>query len=141
MASDLSYVACIKDGLSCCVCFELCVDPHTPKDLNCPHVICEVCLKRLMKGRAIDCPQCRLITRVPEKGVAALKTNLGIRNLAETHQRHAQKKDQQIQSSLSTISHRAKVPVGLINNYWVFSIINALFQQVMFFQLINKFAT
>ena len=108
-----SYVASIDDGLSCCVCFELFVDPHTPKDLNCPHVICQVCLKRLMKGRAIDCPQCRLVTRVPEKGVAALKTNLGIRNLAETHQRHAQKqkKDQQIQSSLSTISHRAKVPI------------------------------
>ena len=106
-----SYVASIEDSLSCCVCFELFVDPHTPKDLNCPHVICAVCLKRLVKVGAIDCPQCRVITRVPEKGVAALKTNLGIRNVAETHQRHLQKKDQAIQPPSLIISQVDKVPV------------------------------
>ena len=106
-----SYVTSMADGLSCCVCFELFVDPHTPKDLNCPHMICQVCLKRHVKDGAIDCPQCRVITRVPKNGVAALKTNLGIRNLAETHQRHAQQKEKTIQTSSSTIKHGNKVPV------------------------------
>ena len=92
MAQSLTYVTSALDGLHCCVCAELFVDPHMPKDLHCPHVICEVCLTRLVKNGAIDCPECRLITRVPEKGVAALKTNLGIRNRAETHQQHEQKR-------------------------------------------------
>ena len=90
-----SYLASMEEELICCVCFELFVDPHTPKDLSCPHVICVLCLDQLPVSldNALECPQCRVVTTVPEDGVAALRTNLGMRNLAEKHRKHLQKHD------------------------------------------------
>ncbi|XP_072032912.1 uncharacterized protein [Amphiura filiformis] len=84
-----AYFASIEEELTCCVCFELFVNPHIPKDLDCPHVICEQCLAKLSKEGIIDCPECRVVTMVPTNGVSALKTNLRVRNLAEKHQRHS----------------------------------------------------
>ena len=84
-----AYFASIEEELTCCVCFELFVNPHIPKDLDCPHVICEQCLRKLSREGSIDCPECRVVTMVPMDGVSALKTNLRVRNLAEKHKRHS----------------------------------------------------
>ncbi len=84
-----AYFASIEEELTCCVCFELFVNPHIPKDLDCPHVICEQCLTKLSTEGIIDCPECRVVTMVPTDGVSGLKTNLRVRNLAEKHKRHS----------------------------------------------------
>ena len=83
-----------EDDLICPVCFELLKDPNTPKNLDCPHVCCAVCIQKLIEGerKIVDCPECRHITRIPEDGVNAMKTNLRLRNLAEKHDENMTKK-------------------------------------------------
>ena len=87
MAHAYNYVASLEEELTCCICTELFIDPHTPKDLQCPHVICVICLGRIATaGNVIECPQCRVITTLSSSsGVAGLRTNLSLRNLAEKH--------------------------------------------------------
>ena len=80
-----AYVTSVEDELTCCVCFELFVDPHSTRELICPHVICELCLKKLMKEGCVECPKCRVLTNVPKDGVIAIRTSLALRNLAEKH--------------------------------------------------------
>ncbi len=79
-----------EEDLTCPLCFELFVDPHIPKDLDCPHVVCQMCLKDMVKGmkRIITCPECRRKTRVPQGGIRSLKTDLRLRSLAKKHQDH-----------------------------------------------------
>ena len=79
-----------EEDLTCPLCFELFVDPHIPKDLDCPHVVCQMCLKDMVKGmkRNITCPECRRKTRVPQGGIRSLKTNLRLRSLAKKHHDH-----------------------------------------------------
>ncbi|XP_072045122.1 E3 ubiquitin-protein ligase TRIM22-like [Amphiura filiformis] len=79
-----------EEDLTCPLCFELFVDPHIPKDLDCPHVVCQMCLKDMVKGmkRIITCPECRRKTRVPQGGIRSLKTNLRLRSLAKKHHDH-----------------------------------------------------
>ena len=92
-----AYIASIEEELTCCVCYELFVHPHTPKELNCPHVICELCLKLLVKiGAIIECPNCRVITKLPKDGVPALRTNLGLCNLAEKHVKYLKRQQCEI---------------------------------------------
>ncbi|XP_072015965.1 uncharacterized protein [Amphiura filiformis] len=85
MAGSFSDVA--QEDLTCPLCYELFVDPHVPKILDCSHVCCQVCLKRLVKGgkSTIYCPECRQTIHVPQGKIPALKTNLRIRSLAEKH--------------------------------------------------------
>ena len=65
------------------------MDPHIPKDLECPHTCCQVCLHNiatLNPGQPITCPmKCEQKTCVPAGGVSKLRTNLHIKNLAEQH--------------------------------------------------------
>ena len=92
MATPFSEIA--KEELSCPLCYELFLEPHNPKDLNCPHVCCQICLKRLVilsedrQQLYLDCPECRQKTTVPPGGIAAMKTNIRLRSLAEKHQQH-----------------------------------------------------
>ena len=73
-----SFSALAKDVLSCPVCFEQLKDPHTPKELDCSHVCCVLCIQKMIEGGrlTVDCPECRHVTRTPKDGVTAMKTNL-----------------------------------------------------------------
>lgn len=89
-----TYEDSVEEDLSCPLCFELFVDPHTPKELDCPHINCLVCLEQIINGwrPTLECPECRAKTVVPPGGVTNLKTNLRIRSLAEKHQSHMKRK-------------------------------------------------
>ena len=77
-----------KEDLSCPVCFELLRDPYTPKLLDCPHVCCALCIRKMIEGgkENIECPECRQLTRIPDGGVDEMRTVLRVRSLAEKHQ-------------------------------------------------------
>ena len=112
-----SYLARAEEDLSCPLCLELFVDPHTPKQLECPHVYCQVCLEKMVEGglQVVTCPECRAITRVPPKtptsdgGIADLKTTLRLRSLAENHCKHTE--NQQASPSPETGVKQSKVPI------------------------------
>ena len=64
----------LEDQLTCAVCLE----PYTnPKLLQCFHVFCENCLKRLARqtpqGQVVECPNCRHPTSLPQNGVPGLR--------------------------------------------------------------------
>ena len=82
-----SFIRAAEDDLSCPVCFELFVDPHTPKILpSCGHVCCEVCLNKMTAGMCDKkCPECRRVVIIPKDGVASFLTNFRLRSLAENH--------------------------------------------------------
>ncbi|XP_072046118.1 uncharacterized protein [Amphiura filiformis] len=82
-----AFAEAAEDELSCPVCFELFVDPNTPKILPaCGHVCCEVCLKKMVAEQmAQTCPECRKEICLPKGGVTSLLTNFRLRNLAEKH--------------------------------------------------------
>ena len=92
LKSDLSsFLEDAEEELSCLVCFELLMDPHTPKNLECAHVCCALCLQGLLqKSPKVECPQCRHMTTVADSKVSSLKTNLRLRNLAEIYHKHSQ---------------------------------------------------
>ena len=47
-----SFIPDAENELSCPICFELFVDPNTPKNLPvCGHVCCEVCLEKMVAGK------------------------------------------------------------------------------------------
>ena len=77
-------------NLSCPVCLENFVGDHIPKDLDCPHVCCLQCLNELPSAimGGLKCPICQTITSLPQGGVTSLRTNLVVRNLAETLHMH-----------------------------------------------------
>lgn len=93
-----SYMESAEEDLTCPLCMEYFVDPHTPKELNCPHVYCYQCLVQLVgsENQNITCPECRQVTRLPKKtrkskgSVASLKTQLRLRSLAEKHMAHSE---------------------------------------------------
>ena len=90
-----SFSGLVQDDLSCPVCFELLKDPNTPKELDCPHVCCALCIQNMIEGGrpTVDCPECRHVTRIPKDGVTAMRTNFRLRSLAEKHEEHVTKKD------------------------------------------------
>lgn len=100
--AEASFIQAAETELSCPVCRELFIESHTPKDLQCGHIICAPCLKQVVRtvrdiGNRIKCPECRTIMIIPTGGVDALRTNFKIRNLAEKHPKdkpdHAPKKN------------------------------------------------
>ncbi|XP_072034378.1 uncharacterized protein [Amphiura filiformis] len=93
LKSDLSsFLEDAEEELSCLICFELHMDPHTPKNLDCGHVCCAICLQDLLgKDPNVHCPACRHVTTVPDSQVTSMKTNHRLRNLAEIYHKHSQK--------------------------------------------------
>ena len=85
-----SFSDLAQSDLSCPVCFELFKDPHTPKELDCAHVCCALCIQKMIEGErlTVDCPECRNVTRISEDGVTAMRTNFRLRSLAEKHEDH-----------------------------------------------------
>ncbi|XP_072022579.1 uncharacterized protein [Amphiura filiformis] len=113
-----SYITSAEEELSCPLCVELFVDANTPKQLDCPHVYCQKCLIKMVKGGlcVISCPECRAVTRVPPKtpvsegGVAALRTSIRLRNLAENHLKHTEQHRVGDASSKETVQTICYVP-------------------------------
>ena len=73
----------LEDQLTCGVCLETF---SNPKMLDCAHVFCEGCIKRLVtKKHSVTCPNCRKSTTIPGgvEGVAALQKAFYISNLTE----------------------------------------------------------
>ncbi|XP_072020178.1 tripartite motif containing 13-like [Amphiura filiformis] len=93
MASTSGFAETVERSVTCPICFEFFVDPHVPKDLECPHTCCQVCLQNIVTlnpDQPITCPmRCAKKTSVPVGGVKNLRTNLNIRNLAEVHPNYA----------------------------------------------------
>ena len=89
---DLStFLADAEGDLTCPICFELMRDPHTPKNLNCGHVCCLVCLQTMTQNsRNVQCPTCRFITCTAGIQLQNMKTNWHVKNLAETYHKHSQ---------------------------------------------------
>ena len=77
----------VEDELSCPICCELFIDKRIPKVLDCRHDVCQICLQSLTEDRTVKCPQCRLITTLESGGIAELKPNYRVRNLAEIYSR------------------------------------------------------
>ena len=75
----------LEDQLNCPVC----LDTYTnPKQLQCQHIYCQQCLRRLVErdqqGQLVlICPNCRQVTPVPANGVAGLPAAFHINNLLE----------------------------------------------------------
>ena len=75
----------LEDQLNCPVCLDTFTDP---KQLQCNHIYCRQCLRRLVdrdqQGQLIlTCPNCRQVTPVPANGVAGLQPAFHINNLLE----------------------------------------------------------
>ena len=80
----------MEEGLSCHICYNLLKEP---KDLDCPHVYCLLCLQEWVKKKpTIECPECRYITIVPKGGLANLKTNLRLKNMVDNYVQGADKR-------------------------------------------------
>ena len=65
----------VEDQLNCSVCLDIYTDP---KLLQCLHVFCKTCLRKLVfrdeHGQLVlSCPNCRHITPVPANGVTGLQ--------------------------------------------------------------------
>ncbi len=80
----------VEDELNC----SICLDTYTnPKLLQCFHVYCQGCLKRLVfrdqQGQLIlTCPNCRQVTPVPAGGVAGLQSAFHINRLLGIMEEH-----------------------------------------------------
>ncbi len=48
---------------------------RAPKLLPCSHTLCLGCLKELVKGPKMDCPECRTRNTVPKGGAKGFPTN------------------------------------------------------------------
>ena len=83
------FTQAAEHTITCPICYEFFVGAHTPKDLDCPHVLCEVCITKMAQmqhGQPLSCPLgCAVKTEIPPAGVKSLKTNLQLKNLAEEH--------------------------------------------------------
>ena len=75
----------VEDQLNCSVCLDIYTDP---KLLQCLHVFCKTCLRKLVfrdeQGQLVlSCPNCRHITPVPANGVAGLQPAFHINHLLD----------------------------------------------------------
>ena len=98
MASTSSFLCSTEEDLTCPICLFLFIDPCVPKQLSCPHTYCKLCLEQLLpKSRPpiVRCPECRKCTKVPERNVSNLPTNVRLQSLAEKHKQHAEKRTEE----------------------------------------------
>ena len=102
----LKFVSAAESDLACPICFQYYVSPHDPKNFSaCSHICCILCLKEMTKdgSKAIECPQCKQLSILPDQGVDGLHTCLTVRNLAEKHPEGIKQRVQQMQSDLRNI--------------------------------------
>ena len=90
--SDFSLTKAVEEELLCHLCYDLLKDP---RDLECPHVFCLLCIKKIIGNSVtIECPECRHVTFVPTDGMDSLKPNLRMRNMIEKFTSHTRKADE-----------------------------------------------
>ena len=83
----------LEEFAECAVCLEPYDDSnHKPKFLECHHTFCFHCLTTLTNTTPgirykIQCPTCRISTRLPVDGVAGLQTNFYLEHLQITSKR------------------------------------------------------
>ena len=75
----------VEDQLKCSVCLDVYTDP---KLLQCLHVFCQTCLRKLVfrndhEQPVLSCPNCRQITPVPANGVTGLQPAFHINHLLD----------------------------------------------------------
>ena len=75
----------VEDQLNCSVCLDIYTDP---KLLQCLHVFCKTCLRKLVfrdeQGQLVlTCPNCRQNTPVPANGVVGLQPAFHINHLLD----------------------------------------------------------
>ena len=102
----LKFVSAAESDLTCPICFQYYVIPHDPKNFPaCSHICCLLCLKEMTKdgSTAIECPQCKQSSILPDQGVDEFHTCLTVRNLAEKHPEGIKQRVQQMQSDLRNI--------------------------------------
>ena len=58
---NVSFQICLELLLSCQICLEEFEEngDHVARILPCSHTVCEKCLKQLIRGNNIECPECR----------------------------------------------------------------------------------
>ena len=90
-ASIKDYSAKIlEEDLTCYICYDLL---REPRDLECSHVYCLLCLQEWVEKKPIiECPECRYITIVPQGGLGNLKSNLRLKIMAEKYAHGVEKK-------------------------------------------------
>ena len=74
-----------QDLRKCSICtlkFDL--RKHVPKNLPCGHVFCVVCVKLLVKGNNVPCPNCKELHSLPSRGVEGFGTNHAITGILGT---------------------------------------------------------
>ncbi|XP_072034986.1 uncharacterized protein [Amphiura filiformis] len=87
--SEFSLTKAVEEELLCHLCYDILKDP---RDLECPHVFCLQCIKKLVVSTVtIECPECRHVTFVPTNGIDMLKPNLRMRNMIEKFSAHIKK--------------------------------------------------
>ena len=85
----------LEDQLNCPVCLDTFTDP---KQLQCNHIYCRQCLRRLVdrdqQGQLIlTCPNCRQVTSVPANGVAGLQPAFQTNHLLDILKEHKKAKE------------------------------------------------
>ncbi len=91
--SEFSLTKAVEEELLCHLCYDILKDP---RDLECPHVFCLACIKKLVVNSVtIECPECRHVTFVPTNGMEMLKPNLRMRNMIEKFSAHINKNERQ----------------------------------------------
>ena len=71
MSESLEYI------LACQICLEDFEETgdHVPRILPCTHSLCEKCLKHLVQGDIVECPECRKKHTVADNEVKTFPQN------------------------------------------------------------------
>ena len=103
----------VEDEITTC---SICLDTYTdPKLLQCFHVYCQDCLKRMViqdqQGQLIlTCPSCRQVTPVPAGEVAGLQPAFHINRLLGIMEEHKEKDDGSAHAENSSSSSSPQDP-------------------------------
>ena len=93
--AEVAALKKLEDQLNCPVCLDTYTDP---KQLQCNHIYCQQCLRRLVdrdqQGQLIlTCPNCRQVTPVPANGTAGLQPAFQTNHLLDILKEHREAKE------------------------------------------------
>ena len=71
-----------QDFLECGICLERF---QNPRGLPCLHSFCHECLVKFCEDKQeVNCPNCKILTTVPEEGVSGFPAHFLVNSLKET---------------------------------------------------------